>query len=229
MQLHVLNHTLNFPDINSALDHPDGLLAIGGDLNPDRLIRAYYHGIFPWFSEEDPLLWWSPGTRAILDPKRLHISHSMRKWLKKTTFHVTVNNAFTDIIRHCATRPNHEGTWITNEMIMAYCKLHQMGYAHSVEVWEQQQLVGGLYGICIGQLFCGESMFHLQTNASKLAFIRLVQHFSAHGGQLIDAQMPTEHLMSMGVQPCSRNHFKSCLEQLRDRSIAKNCWDPQTL
>lgn len=228
MQLHVLDEENNFPDIEQAMDEPDGLLAIGGDLSASRLIDAYRHGIFPWFNEDQPILWWSPQTRAILYPEDIHISHSMKKWLKKTTYQVTVNHDFPTVIHHCSHRPN-EGTWITFEMQQAYVELHRLGIAHSIEVWDGSILVGGLYGVSIGQIFCGESMFHHATNASKLAFIRLAKHFKENGGKLIDAQMPTEHLTSMGVKVCSRPHFRSLIEQYRDGSLNGPCWQPQAL
>ncbi|CAG9001039.1 MAG: Leucyl/phenylalanyl-tRNA--protein transferase [Candidatus Celerinatantimonas neptuna] len=228
MQLHVLNEENIFPDIEQAIDDPDGLLAMGGDLSPSRLINAYRHGIFPWFSDDQPILWWSPQTRAILKPEAIHISHSMKKWLKKTTYQTTVNHDFSSVIHYCAHRPN-EGTWITAGMQQAYINLHRLGVAHSIEIWDENALIGGLYGVCIGQIFCGESMFHCATNASKLAFIRLAEHFGKNGGQWIDAQMPTAHLTSMGVTPCSRQHFRSLIEQHRDHPLNKECWIPQTL
>lgn len=229
MQLAVLDESLQFPDIEKAQQEPDGLLAIGGDLSPERLLNAYYHGIFPWFSEGEPILWWSPGTRAVIHPTRVHISKSMKKWRRKCGYRVTLNNAFGEVIRNCAQRQNGDGTWITDEMIAAYQQLHQLGRAHSIEVWDDGLLVGGLYGVSVGQLFCGESMFHRQTNASKLAFIHLNEHFAKHGGRLIDAQMPTEHLLSMGVIPCTRANFRGALELLRDEEVSTECWQAQQL
>lgn len=228
MQLHVLADELWFPDIEQALDDPDGLLAIGGDLSPQRLIYAYRHAIFPWFDERQPILWWSPGTRAILAPKEVHISKSMKKWLKKTSFKVSVNLAFAKVIDGCADRAQ-EGTWITDQMRSAYITLHQQGHAHSIEVWDGEQLVGGLYGVNIGQFYCGESMFHRATNASKMAFIYLAHLFGQYGGQFIDAQMPTDHLQSLGVKSCSRAEFYKYLQQYRDQPLRSGCWEPRYL
>lgn len=228
MQLPILDDTIWFPDVNQALPDPDGLLALGGDLSAKRLICAYHKGIFPWYDEEQPILWWSPQTRAILSPEQVHISRSMQKWMKKTTFQVTVNYAFEQVVAYCADRQD-SGTWITSEMSQAYLNLHHIGAAHSIEVWDKNQLVGGLYGVAVGQVFCGESMFHRATNASKLAFIRLATHFSAHHGALIDAQMPTHHLMSLGVKDCPRSSYIEQLERLSQRSVSAHCWEKQIL
>lgn len=228
MQLHVLADDLWFPNIEQALDEPDGLLAIGGDLSPQRLIYAYRHAIFPWFDNQQPILWWSPSIRAILPPQKVHISKSMKKWLRKTPFKVSVNLAFDEVMDGCADRAQ-EGTWITDEMKRAYSNLHQQGYAHSIEIWDSEQLVGGLYGVNIGQVYCGESMFHRATNASKMAFIYLSDLFGQHGGQFIDAQMPTEHLQSLGVTNCSRIDFLKFVQKYRDQSLAPGCWEPRYL
>ena len=162
---------LNFPDVELAVKDPDGLLAVGGDLSVTRLTEAYHNGIFPWFNPGDPILWWSPSKRAILDLDNFYINRSTRKALKRSRYHITVNSAFTQVIQHCKTVPraDQQGSWITDKMQQAYCELHQAGTAHSIEVWQQQRLVAGLYGIVVGSMFCGESMFHMVDNGSKIA------------------------------------------------------------
>ncbi len=217
-----------FPDVNSALPDPDGLLAIGGDLSEERIITAYRKGIFPWFSEGEPILWWSPSTRAVIKPAFCHISKSMRKLLKKRTFTVTINHAFTQVIQHCASpRAAQADTWITDTMIDAYSQLHRQGVAHSLEVWQEDKLVGGLYGICVGSLFCGESMFSTVSNSSKVAFIALNQHLSRFQGTLIDCQMPTAHLASLGVKAVPRQRFMDYLQSAKDAKLKTGCWDKQ--
>lgn len=178
MQLFQLSpNTTLFPPVEKALADPNGLLAFGGDLSPDRLLAAAYrHVIFPWYSPGDPILWWSPDPRAVLHPQALHISRSLRKFMRKQLFHITLNYAFSSVIHACA-NARQEGTWISPAMIAAYCKLHELGYAHSIEVWYEDELVGGLYGIAQGTLFCGESMFSTRDNASKCALVALVTHF----------------------------------------------------
>ncbi|MCP4320293.1 MAG: leucyl/phenylalanyl-tRNA--protein transferase [Alteromonadales bacterium] len=219
-----------FPNIDEALAEPDGLLAMGGDLSPQRIISAYRNGIFPWFSEGEPLLWWSPSERATICPGNVHISKSMKRFINKNHMSITLNHSFSEVITACAKpRVTQAETWITNEMIDAYIKLHKLGLAHSIEVWFEDELVGGLYGICVGQTFCGESMFSQMNNSSKLAFIALNQHFQANGGKLIDCQMQTEHLKSLGVNALSRADFKSNLLLTRDSILNKGCWDKQPL
>ena len=211
MVFRLLNDVLIFP--NPALAEPDGLLAIGGDLSEQRLILAYQSGIFPWFSADDPILWYSPHERCVIFPDRIAISKSMRKILKSNTFEITQNTAFEQVIVQCANTPRdgQDGTWITSEMQDAYFKLHQMGIAHSVEVWKDQQLVGGLYGIKVNKVFCGESMFSHVSNASKTALIYLAQNM---GFNLIDCQLPNEHLMSLGAQMISRDDYMEALSIL---------------
>ncbi|MEZ8143145.1 leucyl/phenylalanyl-tRNA--protein transferase [Enterovibrio norvegicus FF-33] len=206
-----------FPPVSSALDDPDGLLAIGGDLSPQRLRAAYEHGIFPWFGNEEPYLWWSPSERAVIDPTTFVPSKSLRKFARKQGFRVSINHRFDDVIEQCALIRGAHQVWITHEMREAYKKLHRLGGAHSVEVWQGDTLVGGLYGVGIGGLFCGESMFSLQTNASKTALWRFCEHFKQHGGRLIDCQMMTEHLASLGAQPLPRADFIQRLNQLKHR------------
>ncbi|MFT6985311.1 MAG: leucyl/phenylalanyl-tRNA--protein transferase [Psychromonas sp.] len=223
------NNTL-FPDINKALDNPDGLLAMGGDLHPQRIINGYANGIFPWFSDGDPILWWSPSKRATIKPEFCHISASMKRVLKSQKFSVTVNSAFSEVITNCAApRASQAETWITDTMIAAYIKLHQQGFAHSIEVWQEQKLVGGLYGVCIGTLFCGESMFSKVSNSSKIAFIVLNQHLQRFQGKLIDCQMQTAHLRSMGVEEVSRSQFITELVKYRAQNVSTGCWDTQEI
>lgn len=206
-------HTQDFPPIEHALDDPNGLLAAGGDLAPERLIDAYRKGIFPWFDQDQPILWWSPSPRAVLFPDQIHISRSLHKALRKGRFNVTMDNCFNDVIRACAEpRTYSDGTWITQEMIEAYCRLHELGYAHSIEVWADSKLVGGVYGIALGKVFFGESMFSRQTNASKIAFVYLVSQLQAWGFQLIDCQVENPHLASLGSTNITRAEFKSILQ-----------------
>jgi len=211
MVFKLLDEVLIFP--NPVLAEPDGLLAIGGDLSEQRLILAYQSGIFPWFSDNDPILWYSPHERCVIFPDRIAISKSMRKILNSNTFQVTQNTAFEQVIRQCANTPRagQDGTWITNEMQNAYIKLHQMGIAHSVEIWQDQKLVGGLYGIKVNKVFCGESMFSHVSNASKVALIHLSKNM---GFNLIDCQLPNEHLMSLGAEMISREDYMEALSVL---------------
>ncbi len=200
----LLDDSLIFP--NPALAEEDGLLAIGGDLSTERLQLAYQNGIFPWFSEGDPILWYSPHERCVIFPERINVSKSMRKIIKAGDFHVTENQVFADVIYNCATAPRigQDGTWITNEMQEAYIKLHEKGIAKSIEVWQGKELVGGLYGVKLGSVFCGESMFSKVSNASKMALIYLAQQEHL---RLIDCQLPNDHLMSMGAEMISREDY----------------------
>jgi leucyl/phenylalanyl-tRNA--protein transferase len=211
----------DFPPVCEALDHPDGLLAVGGDLSPERLIYAYRHGIFPWYSDDQPVLWWSPDPRMVVRPSEVKISRSLGKVLRNSGFKVTFNQCFSDVMRYCATipRPDQDGTWITPEILTSYAQLHQLGYTHSVECWHQEKLVGGLYGVMVGRIFCGESMFARQSNASKIAFIHLAQHLEAEGCVLIDCQIYTEHLDSLGAYLVPRSEFIAALEAYRDQEI----------
>ncbi|MEH6452997.1 MAG: leucyl/phenylalanyl-tRNA--protein transferase [Psychromonas sp.] len=221
---------LHFPDVNKALEEPDGLLAVGGDLTPERVIAAYRQGIFPWFSDDQPILWWSPSERATIAPSQCHISKSMRRLLNKKNFTVTINHAFSEVIEACAQpRQTQAETWITKSMQQAYIKLHQESHAHSVEVWFDNQLVGGLYGVCVGGLFCGESMFSLRNNASKIAFIALCEHFDKHNGQKIDCQMVTPHLQSLGVEGKPRQEFINELAILKKVQVDPACWPKQQI
>ncbi|AJR08107.1 leucyl/phenylalanyl-tRNA--protein transferase [Photobacterium gaetbulicola] len=219
----------DFPAPETALADPNGLLAFGGDLRPERLVSAYRQGIFPWFSEGEPLLWWSPAPRAVFLPGQFQPSKSLRKFFRKSDYLVTLNHACHDIIELCATTRKAEETWITPEMIQAYQQLHDLGYCHSVEVWQQDKLVGGLYGISVGGIFCGESMFSLADNASKIALWLFCKHFNAHGGQLIDCQMMNDHLASLGAGEMERSLFTRFLHQQRDAILSEECYHSQEL
>ena len=210
--LFFLGGRLEFPTVESA--NEEGLLAVGGDLSPERLLLAYQNGIFPWFNEDALILWWSPDPRMVLYPKKLKISKSMRKVLSTKQFRLTKNTCFDDVLDHCASlkRKGQEGTWITPEMKKAYQKLFKKGFVESYEVWLGDKLVGGLYGIDLGHVFCGESMFSLVSNASKFAFIKMVQELEEKGYTLIDCQIYTEHLESMGAEEISRNEFMTILQ-----------------
>ncbi len=203
-----------FPDQRRALREPDGLLAFGGDLSPARLVRAYRNGIFPWYSAGQPILWWSPDPRAVLFPERLHISRSLHKTLRRGVFRVTLDRAFDAVVEACAEpRPQQEGTWITSGMRAAYGRLHRLGIAHSAEAWQDGELVGGLYGVALGRVFFGESMFSRRTDASKVALCHLVATLRAWGYGLIDAQIPSPHLARLGVETLPRAEFLALLER----------------
>jgi leucyl/phenylalanyl-tRNA--protein transferase len=206
MALFVLDKELIFPPVHLA--EPDGLLAVGGDLSVDRLLLAYQSGIFPWY-EGQHILWWCPDPRFVITPDTLKISKSMKQLLNKKAFRFTLNAAFSTVIDHCKSiaRRGQSGTWITDSMKAAYIRLHQLGYAHSAEVWLDDQLVGGLYGVRLGNVFFGESMFSKVSNASKYAFISFVQHLKQDDVQLIDCQVYTEHLESLGAHMIPREDF----------------------
>lgn len=212
---------LSFPPLETALREPNGLLAAGGDLRPERLLAAYRHGCFPWYQEGQPLLWWSPDPRTVLFPDELHVSRSLRKRMRHGDYRVTFDKAFAEVIQGCAgPRSYADGTWITTPMQDAYIRLHEMGVAHSVEVWQQGQLVGGLYGIAMGELFFGESMFSRATDASKVGFVTLVERLREWGFALIDCQMPTRHLESFGARSIPRAAFAEALAMHLDRPSA---------
>lgn len=210
-------HDIWFPPLEQALREPNGLLAAGGDLRPERLIAAYRHGCFPWYQEGQPILWWSPDPRTVLFPAELHVSRSLRKRIRQGEFQVTFDQDFTAVTRGCAApRTYADGTWITTPMQHAYLELHRMGIAHSVEVWKDEALVGGLYGLAMGRLFFGESMFSRTTDASKVGFVTLVERLADRGFEMIDCQMPTRHLASFGARPIPRSEFAQLLERYLD-------------
>ncbi len=204
--------SMEFPDVELTLDDPDGLLAVGGDLSPARLISAYRSGIFPWYNQDQPILWWSPDPRTVLFPERLHVSRSMHKLLVKNNYALTLDKAFEQVIRACAKpRENEGGTWITPEMIDAYCHLHRLGLAHSVEAWHEGKLAGGIYGVALGRIFFGESMFSRHSNASKVAFVHLVRWLQDWGYALLDCQVHSEHVAHFGAEPIPRSEFTHLL------------------
>jgi len=204
-----------FPDVTTALTEPDGLLAIGGDLSVARLLQAYKQGIFPWYSEGQPLLWWSPDPRFVLLPERMHISRSLAKILRQGRYQIRLDSDFRQVIDACASvaRCGQDGTWITDEMLDAYVSLHEAGYAHSVETWIDGKLAGGLYGVAIGGVFFGESMFSHSSNASKIAFAHLGKLLTFYNYGLIDCQIATDHLQSFGATGIARTDFIKLLEQ----------------
>ncbi len=204
----------HFPPIEQALEDPPGLLAGGGDLSAERLLAAYRRGIFPWYSHGQPVLWWSPQPREVLFPAELHVSRSLRKTLASGRFTVTHDQAFAQVIAACAeARARQPGTWITAQMQAAYIELHRRGSAHSFETWQDGALVGGLYGVAVGRLFCGESMFSRVADASKVALVALVAACPALGVELIDCQMPSPHLRSLGSRPIARSQFATYLRR----------------
>ena len=211
-----------FPDPCNAESEPDGLLAVGGNLEPSTLLNAYQAGIFPWYQNGDPLLWWSPAVRCVLEPRRVHVSRSMRKLMRRDDYRVTTNRAFEDVMRGCSSERNLQqtGTWITTEMIEAYTNLYRCGLAHSIEVWRAGQLVGGLYGVAVGGIFCGESMFSRVVNSSKIALVCLSQQLAEAEYDLIDCQLPTPHLLSMGAASIPRIDFIQRLKCQVNRDLA---------
>ena len=203
-----------FPDVSHALTEPDGLLAIGGNLNPDRLLNAYKKGIFPWYGEGQPVMWWSPDPRCVLLPDNLKISRSLKKSLGKESYEVTFDQAFSDVVKSCAEpRLKGSGTWITSAIIRNYQFLHESGHAHSVECWYQGSLVGGLYGIAIGRIFFGESMFSRKADASKICFVHLITFLKKRHYELIDCQVYSEHLERLGARLIQRDEFSRILDR----------------
>ena len=205
---------IEFPHPDHALTDPDGLLAVGGDLSVPRIINAYLNGIFPWYSGNQPILWWSPNPRAVLFPEKLHVSKSLKKCIRQSNFTTTIDQSFEQVIDYCAQTPrkNQDGTWITDEMKQAYINLHKAGIAQSAACWSGDQLVGGLYGLALGKVFFGESMFSHQTNASKVAFVHLVDELIKSDYALIDCQVTNDHLLSLGAEEIPRNQFLKLVE-----------------
>lgn len=216
-----------FPPAELALREPNGLLAVGGDLSPQRLLRAYRQGIFPWYNAGQPILWWSPDPRLVLFPADLKISRSLRKALRRGAFRITLDTAFQAVIVACAEpRTDGQGTWITREIAAAYARLHELGHAHSVEVWQEGRLVGGLYGVALGKVFFGESMFTRVSDASKVGFVHLVRQLERWGYGLIDCQVYTGHLASLGATLISRAAFNAWLDRLADAAGHGGNWAP---
>ena len=222
--------SLYFPSPELALTEPNGLLAVGGDLSSQRLIKAYQQGIFPWYGEQDPILWWSPNPRAVISATSLHVSRSMQRFIKKLPFQVTLNHAFEQVMQTSAQihRSRGNGVWIHRDMIQAYTLLHQQKRAHSVEVWLDEQLVGGLYGVATHAVFSAESMFHTHTNASKVALLLFAQQFFQAGGTFIDAQVINSHTQSLGAFEMPRRAYLQHLQQTSTLSV-DNFWSPRLL
>ncbi|MDP2324559.1 MAG: leucyl/phenylalanyl-tRNA--protein transferase [Gammaproteobacteria bacterium] len=213
-----------FPDPATAPAEFDGLLAVGGDLTPQRLLAAYRRGIFPWYEAGQPILWWSPDPRAVLVPSRLHISRSLRRTLRSDRYRVSIDQAFASVIDACADTRSTSGTWITPDMRAAYLHLHQLGHAHAVETWDGAELVGGLYGIAIGSVFFGESMFSYASDASKVALVKLVRVLESRGIELIDCQVANSHLTSLGSELMPRNDFVRKVENLTQKAGQTDPW-----
>ena len=221
-----------FPPLSTALKHPNGLLAAGADLSPQRLLAAYRLGIFPWYSADEPILWWSPDPRMVLIPSELKVSRSLAKTLRNRDYRIRFDSAFSAVIRGCAARgadqaeiaPGEAATWISDEMRAAYERLHQRGYAHSVETWIEGELAGGLYGVAIGRMFYGESMFTRARDASKIALVHLVRRLHEQGCGMIDCQMHTRHLASLGARAIARSEFSLRLRELVDYAETPMKW-----
>ncbi|SEA42000.1 leucyl/phenylalanyl-tRNA--protein transferase [Alkalimonas amylolytica] len=225
-----LGPSLSFPALSEALTEPDGLLAMGGDLSPARLLAAYQQGIFPWFCQGDPILWWSPSVRALFEPGQLQFNRTLRKQHRRMAYQFSVNKAFRQVVASCAApRTKQSDTWIVPQMQQAYYQLHLQGHAHSIEVWQHEQLVGGLYGLTIGQLFCGESMFNRQPGTARLALIALQQQLQRFEGGWIDCQLPNDYLQQLGVQSMMRADFVSLLQKLAAKPMDRACWHAQSL
>lgn len=209
------------PNPHDALMDPDGLVAVGGDLCSQRLIHLYKHGFFPWYNTPDPILWWHPSERCILIPDNFHLSKSLRKSIRNTNYHIRINTVFNTVITRCAhLRANKEGTWINQDIIKAYCELNRLGYAHSIEVWSSNTLVGGFYGVAIDRVFYGESMFSEQANASKMALYFLCQHAKDYNIELIDCQIESDHLISLGATMISKMDFLMKLSQFASKKTS---------
>jgi leucyl/phenylalanyl-tRNA--protein transferase len=225
-----LDETEFFPFPSPDQATHEGIVGVGGNLSPGMLLSAYSQGIFPWFSRRDPILWWSPDPRCILLPHEFHLSRSMKKLLAKRPFEVTIDSRFADIIGHCSRVPRKGqlGTWITEDMIHAYVKLHELGYAHSFEVWRRSELVGGLYGVSLGSAFFGESMFSTESNASKTAVAALVAFTGARAVSIIDCQNPTPHLASLGARTVPRSRYLKLLKTALKSPTLRGSWTPTT-
>jgi len=218
-----------FPSTFNALADPNGLLAFGGDLRAERLILAYQNGIFPWYGPGEPILWWSPSPRAVFDPKTFQPAKSLKKFQRKHQYRVTINQATEQVIDYCASTRSDEETWLNEDMRCAYKLLAEQRHCHSVEVWRDKKLIGGLYGIAIGQVFCGESMFSLETNASKVALWYFCRHFEQHKGKLIDCQVLNPHLASLGAIELNREDFMQRLLSFNSEPLSENCFSQQSI
>lgn len=220
----------HFPDLTHALEEPNGLLAFGGDLSPERLIAAYERGIFPWYSKHEPILWWSPNPRSIIIPNEFKPSRSLRKKIRRNEFQITLDHSFPEVIKSCAApRQYSDETWITEEMMEAYIQLHQFGIAHSVEAWKDNNLVGGLYGVSLGKAFFGESMFSTATDASKVCLALLIEQLKQWNFELIDCQVSSEHMESLGAREIPRSEFMNFLSSHCSGKTKQGKWsfDPE--
>ena len=214
-----------FPDVDTALEDPNGLLAAGGDLSPQRLLDAYAHGIFPWYSQGEPILWWSPDPRMVFATNMAHVSTRLRRWLRGCDWTIRADTAFAQVMRACAApRATQRGTWITREMLDAYTELHALGYAHSVEVYDSERLVGGIYGVAVGHMFFGESMFSAATNASKVALLALCRVLRGWGFPLLDAQVESPHLLTLGAFNMPRKQFRAEVTRLCAMPDSRGAW-----
>jgi leucyl/phenylalanyl-tRNA--protein transferase len=223
MPVYELGRDIAFPPVE--LSTKEGILAIGGDLSPERLLEAYRRGIFPWYSEPEPILWWSPDPRCILFPHEAVMSESMRKFLRKGPFHFTADTCFHDVMESCAhDRRIRPGTWITADILQSYCELHRLGFAHSVEVWRGEKLVGGLYGVSLGSIFVGESMFHFEPNASKAAFLLLCRRLAELGFMVVDCQVYSSHLGSLGAWETPRREYLKLLKLALEHETRRGSW-----
>lgn len=229
-QIQCAQEDYSFPPSSAALDSPNGLIAVGGELNSERLLAAYRRGIFPWYESPQPVMWWTPDPRSVLPPQQLHISRSLRKALRQRQFHLSVDQSFSHVIEQCAAvRKDGPGTWIGDDMRAAYINLHRLGVAHSIEVWDLcGELVGGLYGISLGRIFFGESMFSTQTNASKVAMVALAHVLKRADFALIDCQVESEHLNSLGARNIDRLDFEQLLDQNVNETIGPEIWTVPT-
>jgi leucyl/phenylalanyl-tRNA--protein transferase len=217
-----------FPDVSTALADPDGLLAAGGDLSVGRLLKAYRAGIFPWYSEGEPILWWSPDPRLVFATDRLRVSARLRRWLRHCSWTIRADTAFADVMRACAApRASQRGTWITPAMLRAYAELHERGFAHSIEAYDGERLVGGIYGVAVGRMFFGESMFSASTNGSKVALLALCRTLHDWGFPLLDAQVPSQHLASLGAFEMARTQFAARISPLCAMPGVAGSWTRQ--
>jgi len=223
------DNNFSFPSPYEALEDPNGLLAFGGDLDPERIYSAYQNGIFPWYGPGEPILWWSPSPRAVFVPNTFKPAKSLKKFQRKHQYLVSINHATQQVIDMCAATRSADQTWIHPEMRSAYGTLAEQGRCHSVEVWENHTLIGGLYGVQIGQIFCGESMFSTRTNASKIALWYFCHHFAKHSGKLIDCQVMNPHLESLGATELPRNEFMNSLLSYKEQSVQQTCFNRQWL
>ena len=225
-----LDHDAPFPSLSSALKEPNGLLAAGADLSKERLLSAYSNGVFPWYSEGEPILWWSPNPRTIFQLNKFKPSRSLKRFIKNSDLKITLNKDFKSVLEHCALpRAKQAETWISDEMKLAYLKLHQQNHAHSVEVWKNEEMVGGIYGVSIGRLFCGESMFSRISNGSKVALTYLIEHLKTEKFPIIDCQVENPHLISLGACNIERDQYISIVNNSIDKILPVGFWQTKQL